>query len=104
MEKRYEKLFKEERIKNNSLTLGSYYLITVKGWVMLKKVEEGTYKIRIRKTNSGDLIATFYKPKSNKEIVSHYLDDLFLYEKGTLPDINGMELIGQCDISGKLIK
>jgi hypothetical protein len=71
---------------------GQKYLVEVYGWIMCKGVNSGKYRIEISDYR-GDLIATFYKPKGKKPIVSHYLDDIMIDNTGR--NLNRTEIVKQ---------
>lgn len=50
-------------------------LIEVHGWVMLRKVEPGRYRVTVGDYH-GTPIYSFTKPRGRKVIISHYCDDV----------------------------
>ena len=65
-------------------------IIKVHGWIMLKGLENGIYKI----TSQDDFSYTFSKPKGKKAICRHYKSSidgkLTCFNRG---DLNGIEII-----------
>lgn len=64
--------------------------IRVHGWIMLKGLDEGIYKI----ISQDDFSYTFAKHKGKKAICRHYKDSVdskvICFERG---DINGIEIL-----------
>lgn len=61
---------KSAKIPNNTI-------VQVFGWVMLKGVEEGRYRVY----NLGDGTYQFYKPQGKKPIIRHYITSVDLWVK-----------------------
>lgn len=65
-------------------------LIKVHGWIMLKGLDMGFYKV----LSQDEISYTFAKPKGNKAICRHYKKSvdasIFCFKRG---DLNGIELI-----------
>jgi len=72
---------------------GQKYFVQVHGWIMCKGVNSGKYRIELSEDYKGNLIATFYKPKGKKPIVSHYLHDIMIDNTGR--NLNRTEIIKQ---------
>lgn len=51
-------------------------VIEVIGWVMLKNLNEGKYKVSSIGQHFGEDVYYFSKPKGKKEIVGHYVSDV----------------------------
>lgn len=58
----------------NKLKVGN--IIEVVGWVMLKNLNEGRYKVTRISQRFGQDVYWFSKPKGKKEIVGHYAEDV----------------------------
>jgi len=85
------------RDKDDPLTVevGKSYLIEVKGWIMCKDVDAGQYRMVITKYHNyfvGDL----YKPRGNKLIVRHMLDEL-MFMSNECTDNNGTIIIKELE-------
>lgn len=65
-------------------------IIKIHGWIMLKGLEQGLYKI----LSQDEFSYTFSKPKGNKPICRHYKSSvngkLECFNRG---DLNGIEII-----------
>ena len=104
---RFEEM--QELVDSNRLEEGKFYHRRVYGWPMLKKVNEGDYKILIDFQKAYGKTAEFHKLKSkysrfSKPIITHKLSSLSLVKEGTLKDNNGIELISEVDSNGRFIR
>ncbi len=57
------------------------FLIEVHGWVMLKKVPAGKYRIVLGPGPGSMSVFWFHKPKGKKVIIGHYADDVACWIK-----------------------
>lgn len=51
-------------------------IIEVHGWVMLRSLESGRYRVTRISTRYGMKVYWFSKPKGKREIVGHYCHDV----------------------------
>jgi len=64
-------------------------IITVHGWVMLNKLDSGKYKVKSISKSNGIDVYDFTKPKGNKIIIRHFVDNVDLWVSDTSnPDLN----------------
>ena len=73
--------------------VGQTFLVNVRGWVMLRRVKPGNYRIEVSKrTFFTSLVADFYRPKGKKILFSFLIDDLFLKDWPG-DDLNGIYIV-----------
>ena len=77
------------RLPYDSIKAGQKYVATVKGWVMLKNVEPGDYRIEVVDRGWHGLCVNFYRPKGKKLLVCHTLGNCFL-SYTDCPDLNAI--------------
>ena len=68
--------------------------IEVHGWVMLKKVPAGRYRILIARGQGNMPIFWFFRPKGKKAIIGHYADDVIVWTKpADHPNLNKIVIL-----------
>ena len=72
-----------------SIKQGQEYMVTVRGWVMLKNVKPGNYRIKIVDRGWHGRCVNFYRPRGNKVLVCHTLGNCALSHPDN-PDLNAI--------------
>lgn len=72
------------------MEVGKRYLVEVHGWIMCENVQSRQYRIEIW-LHKRQLVATFFKPKGKKSLVTHYVSEIMLDETNT--NLNRTEII-----------
>ena len=68
--------------------------VEVHGWVMLKKVPAGRYRMLLTKGNGNMEIFWFFRPKGKKCIIGHYADNVACWCKpADHPNLNKIVLL-----------
>lgn len=78
--------------KSVKLDPNKQYIVEVKGWVMLQKVNSGTYRIKPVYINDYmGFVVDFYKLKGKRRLVRHRLEDVCFMTENCF-DLNGIIL------------
>ena len=74
---------------SSELKLKEGDIIVVHGWVMLNKLDEGSYRVAKISNQHGQQIYDFSRPNGKKIIIRHYADNVDPWVKDqSNPDIN----------------
>lgn len=84
--------------ENIELDINKKYIVKVRGWPMLSKIQAGTYRIEPVYVNDWIGYAVdFYRPRGHKRIARHQLVNLsFMTENCS--DLNGVIFCGVAEI------
>ena len=72
-------------------------IVRVHGWVMLAKIQPGTYRITAHPPGRHPrAVYSFYPPRGRRVIVSHYADSVDSWVRPTgHPDSNRIEIVSE---------
>lgn len=79
------------------MKLKSGSIVHIHGWVMLAKLQPGTYRIKAHPPGRYPRsVYSFYSPRGRRVIVSHYADSVDAWIRRTgHPDSNRIEVVSE---------